>query len=347
VTNLLAYHRGKFEGRKEKIVLWAHNSHLGDARFTDASKRGEMNVGQLMRTQFGLNKTFNIGFSTYRGTVTAAKNWDEAAQCDQVRNGIYGSWEHILHAASDFIHNKDYYLIFRSNNPSVKVDPGLVESMSGVRLERYIGVIYRPDTEKASHYCNSNLTKEFDAIMYLDETHAVQPIDKTEPWEHEKDALQAQTDSDTFPELESGTIIESELLDWRLKTAVKINDIGCEFMKAKDPSRARMKFDKALKYVEYNLKKFQANRELQELRMNILLNLSEANFLLKHWGAVIRDCNLVISHKPTLTNAHILLGRAYESKGDPISAKHHFAMAANQTARHPTQLNTKLMEERR
>jgi len=189
-----------------------------------------------------------------------------------------------------------------------------VNALEGPRYERYIGVIYRPDTEKASHYNKTQITKEYDAVIFFDETNAVEPLDRTVPWEQEREQMKAIVDNDFYPEMEVGAIIENDLYDWRMKAAIKINDIGCEFMKHKDIQGASKKFEKALKYVEYNIKKFQAKRELQELRVHILLNFAEANLLLKHWNAVIRDCNTILALKPQLSEAHLFLGRAYEGK---------------------------------
>jgi len=304
-----------------------------------------MNVGQLVRTQFGLQNTFNIGFSTFRGSVTAAKNWDEAAQYAKVRNGIYGSYEHTFHAAADYMEHKDYYLLFRSNNQEEQVSADLVKTLEQQRYERYIGVIYRPDTEKASHYCRSSITKEFDAVVFIDETSALPPLDHTAPWEAEREQLRAIVDRDAFPELEPGAVIENDLYDWRLQAAIQINNIGCEFMKSYT-NTARVKFEKALKYIEYNLKAFQANRELQDARTQILMNSAEANLLLKHWNAVIRDCNSILAVKPHLTEAHLFLGRAYEGKGENRESKMHFNIAAKEAAQQPTHLG-RLIETRK
>jgi len=337
ISNLFEFHKRKLgDQRQEKVVIWAHNSHLGDARATEAGKRrGELNVGQLMREKYGLNKTFNIGFSTFNGSVTAAKNWDEPAQLDIVRNGIYDSYEHILHEAAQALKVPDYYLLFRSNNSSVKVEAELVDKMMGPRYERYIGVIYRPDTEKASHYCQTNLPKEYDAVIFLDRTRALEPLDKTAPWEKQhRQSLEINME-DTYPELEPGSRIPDELLEWRLTAAAKLNQIGIELMQKGDVAAAAQKFEKAAKYVEYNLAKFQTRRNLQELRFQILLNRADAHFQLRSWNQVIRDCNTVLSLKPANPQAHLLIAKAYDEKGDPREAKHHYEMAAKEVASHP------------
>jgi len=340
VSSLINYHKKKFSGQRiEKVIVWAHNSHIGDARYTEAGgKRREINVGQLMREKFGLKNTFNIGFSTYRGSVTASKNWDEPAQCDRVRNGIYGSFEHIFHQATENSDNKNYYLIFRTNNPNIEVNPELINSLNGSRYERYIGVIYRPDTEKASHYSKTNICKEYDSIIFMDETHAIEPIDKTIPWEKQLDQIKKVDDNDIYPELESGAEIENDSLEWRLQAASEINEVGIEMMKKNDYLYAFQKFDKALKYAEYNLKLFQNKRNLQEIRMKILINRAEASSCTKNWSSVINDCNAVLSLYPSSIEAHLLIAKALEAKGNIQESRFHFEIAAKKTSEHPVHL---------
>jgi len=330
VTSLFNYHKKKFKGeRQEKVVIWAHNSHLGDARQTDASLRGEWNVGQLMRERFGLTKTFNIGFSTYTGTVTAAKSWDKPAQCMKVRNGLTESYEHVLHSATENWEYKDYYMLFRSNTPNVKVNPELVDALLPPRYERYIGVIYRPDTEKASHYCKSSLPKEYDSVIFLDQTRAVEPIDPTKPWEDQHKLLvETPVDPDTYPELEQFSFTADDKLEYRLQAGRDISQVGLELMKKGDYVNAIHKFDKALQYVEYNLKKHQGKREVQELRLKIMIDRADAYYNLKLWSGVIRDCSTIINLDPSHFQAHLLLGKAYDEKGQDSIAKHHYEIAA-------------------
>ena len=108
-------------------------------------------VTQCRREKYGYEKTFNIGFSTFRGSVTASKAWDKPAQFDRVRNGLFNSFEHVFHLAAQTSGTPDYTLLFRSNNPQVHIDGEMVEELSKPRLERYIGVIYRPDTERGEN----------------------------------------------------------------------------------------------------------------------------------------------------------------------------------------------------
>lgn len=160
------------EGMPGKIVVWAHNSHLGDARATDMGEQGEWNVGQLIRENFP-HATVNIGFTTFSGTVTAATNWDEPAQVKKVNDGLPGSYERLFHDTDASC----FYLDLS--------DPEVNRALSKPMLERAIGVIYRPETERASHYFYADLPKQFDAVIHFDRTRAVTPIDPVSSWTHE------------------------------------------------------------------------------------------------------------------------------------------------------------------
>jgi erythromycin esterase-like protein len=155
---------------RTKVVLWAHNSHLGDARATDMSAHGELNVGQLVREQYGRDAVL-VGFSTYTGTVTAASNWDAPAERKRIRPALPDSYEGLFHDTG----LPRFLLILGGAGASIK---GLREP----RLERAIGVIYRPQTERSSHYFHARLADQFDAIIYFDETQAVQPLERA-GWE--------------------------------------------------------------------------------------------------------------------------------------------------------------------
>ncbi len=161
-----------FDSGRTKIVVWAHNSHLGDARATEMSARGELNVGQLVRERFGAN-AFAIGFSTYRGTVTAARDWGDPAERRNVRPGLAGSYEELFHETGV----PRFWLDLR------EVDSGAIEVLSEPRVERAIGVIYRPETERWSHYFESRLPEQFDVMIHLDETRALEPLERTGEWE--------------------------------------------------------------------------------------------------------------------------------------------------------------------
>jgi erythromycin esterase-like protein len=178
---------------ESKAVIWAHNSHLGDSSQTEAGwdepgpkkYRGkEYNLGQLVRKQIGKERTFNIGFSTYHGTVTAAYNWDEEPEFMTVNDGLPGSWEHLLHSFAESGNNiRDYMLIFRRNSSETTKNPqsifaeNLAQVLKEPRVERAIGVIYCRETERQSHYFGAKLPQQFDMVIHLDETEALMPLD--------------------------------------------------------------------------------------------------------------------------------------------------------------------------
>jgi erythromycin esterase-like protein/predicted phosphoribosyltransferase len=154
-----------------KLVLWAHNSHLGDARATEMASHGELNVGQILREQFGAEAAL-VGFTTYTGTVTAATDWDGPAHRRHVRPALAGSYERLFHEAG----------IPRFLLPLRNV-PELASTLAAPRLERAIGVIYVPQTERQSHYFHACLPEQFDFVIHIDETRAVEPLERTAGWE--------------------------------------------------------------------------------------------------------------------------------------------------------------------
>ncbi|HSE67253.1 MAG TPA: erythromycin esterase family protein, partial [Gemmatimonadales bacterium] len=158
--------------RRAKIVVWAHNSHLGDARATEmGAQRGELNVGQLVRERFG-RAAFLVGFTTYSGTVTAASDWNAEAERKTVRPALPESYEALFHQCD--IGN--FFLDLRQPNEAVA-------ALAVPRLERAIGVIYRPETERLSHYFAAVLPRQFDAVLHYDHTRAVEPLERTPVWE--------------------------------------------------------------------------------------------------------------------------------------------------------------------
>ncbi|MEO8621487.1 MAG: erythromycin esterase family protein [bacterium] len=163
-----------------KIVVWAHNSHLGDARATEMTRRGELNVGQLVRERHGAAAVL-IGFTTFEGSVTAAADWDQPAQCMQVRPALPGSVEALFHDVG--MHNIMLDLV----TPTVAA-----RALHAPRLERAIGVIYRPETERQSHYFHASVASQFDAIFHYDVTRAVEPLERSAVWQHDEAP-------DTFP----------------------------------------------------------------------------------------------------------------------------------------------------
>jgi erythromycin esterase-like protein len=147
-----------------KVVVWAHNSHLGDARATHMGRIGELNLGQLVRERFDEAARL-IGFTTHTGSVTAASNWDEPAQRKRVRPSLVGSYERLFHDTG----LPRFLLLLHEEARDVLSTP---------RLQRAIGVIYRPDTERASHYFEARLPEQFDAVMHIDETNALEPLER-------------------------------------------------------------------------------------------------------------------------------------------------------------------------
>lgn len=170
-------------GREPRVVVWAHNSHLGDARATEmGTHRGEWNIGQLVRERHG-DDSFLVGFTTWSGTVTAASDWGAPAERKRVRPGLPGSCEDLFHQ----IGPPNFLLPLRHERAVAAALPQRL-------LQRAIGVIYRPDTERHSHYFNVNLPKQFDAIIHFDKTSAVVPLDRNDAWENiEADAEAPET----------------------------------------------------------------------------------------------------------------------------------------------------------
>jgi erythromycin esterase-like protein len=194
VKNAEEYYRGMFHGRvntwnlrdrhmaetlealrahlerrfgKSKIIVWAHNSHVGNARATERSQCGEWNVGQLVRERH--ERTVLIGFTTYIGTVTAATDWGGPHEIKRVRPGLPGSFERLFHETGI----PGFLATFEDGGR-------LARELRIERLERAIGVIYRPETERFSHYFKARLADQFDAVLHFDETSAVEPLPHAE-----------------------------------------------------------------------------------------------------------------------------------------------------------------------
>ena len=157
-------------GAEPRVVVWAHNSHLGDARATEMGQAGELNVGQLVRERLGEAAAL-VGFSTDHGTVTAAREWDGPAHRRHVRPALPGSYERLCHEAG----------IPRFILP-LRTDAELGSALAPERLERAIGVIYVPETERRSHYFRALLPQQFDFLIHIDETRAVEPLERTALW---------------------------------------------------------------------------------------------------------------------------------------------------------------------
>lgn len=146
-----------------RAVIWAHNSHVGDARATQMGDWGELNLGQLARERHG-DAAFLVGFTTHTGTVTAARDWGEPAQRRRVTPSLQGSYEHLLHDTGF------ERFLFRTADAR--------EGLAASRLERAVGVVYKPETERASHYFRARLADQFDAVIHVDTTSALTPLER-------------------------------------------------------------------------------------------------------------------------------------------------------------------------
>jgi protein-L-isoaspartate(D-aspartate) O-methyltransferase len=160
LLNLLRFH-----GPGSKGIVWAHNSHVGDSAATEMSTRGEYNIGNLCRREFG-GKAYSIGFGTDHGTVAAATDWDDPMEVKTVLPALSGSYEALCHQTGA----PGFFL------PLHPLDGKLARELGHPRLERAIGVIYRPETERESHYFRADLPLQFDEYIWIDATHAVVPL---------------------------------------------------------------------------------------------------------------------------------------------------------------------------
>jgi erythromycin esterase-like protein len=167
-------------GREARIVVWAHNSHLGNAAATAMSSRGEYNVGQLLREVEGRN-ALSVGFSTCGGTVLAASEWDGIPEVQTIMEPFGGSYEELF----ALVPKKNFLLDLREPNE-------MVDALREPRLQRAIGVVYRPDTERVSHYYQARLPEQFDFLIHYNMTTAVEPLEARLHWEHPEY-------EDTFP----------------------------------------------------------------------------------------------------------------------------------------------------
>src|SRR5437667_2497039 len=159
------------QGQPAKVAVWEHNSHLGDARATYMADYGELNVGQLVREHYGTEAVL-IGLTTYTGAVPAASVRDGPAERKRVRPALANSYEASFHDAE----MPNFLLPLRDNESA---SAALRDPM----LERAIGVIYLPQTERQSHYFEAHLSDQFDAVIHLDETSALQPLERQARWE--------------------------------------------------------------------------------------------------------------------------------------------------------------------
>jgi protein-L-isoaspartate(D-aspartate) O-methyltransferase len=165
LKNLLAFY-----GTTSKAIVWAHNSHVGDSAATEMALRGEHNIGHLCRQEFG-DSAYLVGFGTNSGTVAAASDWDGPMEIKMVQPALPKSYERLCHAAG---HSR-FMLGLRD-----RADLTGAQGLGKPQLERAIGVVYRPETERDSHYFQAILPRQFDEYIWFDETRAVTPFDTAE-----------------------------------------------------------------------------------------------------------------------------------------------------------------------
>ncbi|MDQ3365483.1 MAG: erythromycin esterase family protein [Myxococcota bacterium] len=165
--DMISSHLGKLDA-PARVVVWAHNSHVGDARATAMGDEGQLTLGQLMRQRHP-DEVALVGFTTHTGTVECAYDWDEPGKIERVRPSLPGSWEDLLHA---------------TRIPRFMLTAPALASVTGEdaeRLHRAIGVVYRPESERRSHYYEARLARQYDVIVHVDTTRAVEPLAPVEP----------------------------------------------------------------------------------------------------------------------------------------------------------------------
>lgn len=154
----------KFHGEAAKGIVWEHNTHIGDARATDMKRAGMVNIGQLAREEYGINKVYLVGFGSYQGTVIAGDEWGAPMQVMQVPQAREGSVEHSLHRER----KENRYLLFNTEDVRSIYDTSI--------RHRAIGVVYNPENERYGNYVPSVMANRYDSFIYLDETTALHPL---------------------------------------------------------------------------------------------------------------------------------------------------------------------------
>jgi erythromycin esterase-like protein len=166
----LVLYLNKKSNNPTKIVTWAHNSHVGDAKATEVRIQGQLNIGQLAREKYG-KKSLLIGFLTNSGSVTAASKWDGIVEQKSVLPALSYSYEQFFHN----LNPSNFLINFIAHDQIKKLIPSEL-------LERAIGVIYLPENERESHYFRASLVKQFDIVIYIDTTSAIKPLEVTAIW---------------------------------------------------------------------------------------------------------------------------------------------------------------------
>jgi erythromycin esterase-like protein len=185
----------EFYGKDDsKSIVWAHNTHIGDARQTDMADANMINIGQLVREHASEKNVVLIGFGTYKGSVIAAREWGEKMERMHVPSAVEGSWDSFLHEQSN---GRNSLLVFRDDNAKTENIERLLNKekirSKRKRGQRAIGVVYNPAYERYGNYVPSRLTKRYDAFLHIDETHALHPLHMPETKEDEKEL------PETFP----------------------------------------------------------------------------------------------------------------------------------------------------
>lgn len=155
----------KFHGKDSKIIIWEHNTHIGDARATNMAAEGMVNVGQLIREQYASDGVVAVGFGSFKGNVVAGREWGDSMRKIKVPEAINGSWEHAFHIAN----NGQNRLLLMNQ---VKEEKCLLLPIG----HRAIGVVYNPEHERFGNYVPSILPERYDAFIFIDETNALHPI---------------------------------------------------------------------------------------------------------------------------------------------------------------------------
>ncbi|MTV40644.1 erythromycin esterase family protein [Duganella radicis] len=170
----LRAHIAARKGSPARLIVWAHNSHLGDARATEMGQGGQLNLGQLMRERHGMEQTYLLGFTTHEGTVTAASEWDGPAELKRVRPSLPGSVEALMHQLGE--RTAARFLLPLRGRDSVRA------ALPARLQERAIGVIYRPESERISHYFHADVARQFDALIHVDRGSAIKPLEYSAHW---------------------------------------------------------------------------------------------------------------------------------------------------------------------
>mmetsp|Transcript_1027 Transcript_1027/g.3522 ORF Transcript_1027/g.3522 Transcript_1027/m.3522 type:complete len:461 (-) Transcript_1027:2121-3503(-) len=200
LLDLMEY-KEKVQNRTPRVVVWAHNSHLGRANHTDMGwRRKQTNLGELVAQHFPRKEHYNVGFTTFTGTVTAASNWHDDPHFKKVNRAMEGSYERLFHdviktAGIDKLPHKRFAILMD------KLDPDTYKFLSKTRLERYIGVIYRPQSERMSHLSDSCITRQFDCVMHIEHTSALVPLEIHPQWKVQRDKYHQHEDDvpETYP----------------------------------------------------------------------------------------------------------------------------------------------------